>query len=129
MPNYSNVLPPLSVGYGESANVIASTDVIYPAPFKSAQVALAPNFSSGKVRCAVEIVFSGNPGTFQANLQTADTDADADYVSIASGSIANAQMNGTWVARLEIADVVAHFARIYIATLPNSVTATAKISG
>lgn len=127
MPSYSNVLPPLSVGYGESANVIASTDVIYPAPFKSAQVALAPNFSSGKVRCAVEIVFSGNPGTFQANLQTADTDADADYMSIAS--IANAQMNGTWVARLEIADVVAHFARIYIATLPNSVTATAKISG
>jgi len=129
MPSYSNVLPPLSVGYGESVNVIASTDVIYPAPFKSSQVALAPNFSSGKVRCAVEIAFSGNPGTFQANLQTADTDADADYVSIASGSVANAQMNGTWVARLEIADVVAHFARIYIGTLPNSVTATAKISG
>lgn len=128
MPSYSNALPPLSVGFGESASVIAATDVIYPAPFKSAQVALAPNFSSGKVRCAVEIIFSGNPGTFAANLQTADTDADANYVSIAAGAIANAQMNGTYVARLEIADVIAHFARIYIGTLPNNVSATAKIS-
>ncbi|MGB7436489.1 MAG: hypothetical protein WBR26_03220 [Candidatus Acidiferrum sp.] len=59
---------------------------------------------------------------------TADTDADADYVSISAGAIANAQMNGTYVARIEIADVVAHFARIYIGTLPNNVSATAKIS-
>lgn len=124
MPSYSNTLPPSSVGFGESALVIASTDTIYPAPFKSAQVALAPNYSSGKVRCAVEIIFSGNPGTFAANLQTADT----DYVSISAGAIANAQMNGTYVARIEIADVVAHFARIYIGTLPNNVSATAKIS-
>jgi len=128
MPSYSNSIPPVCVGFGESAVVIASTDVIYPAPFKSAQIALAPNFSSGKLRCAVEIIFSGNPGTFAANLQTADTDADADYVSIAAGAIANAQMNGTWVARIELADLVAKFARIYIGTLPNSVTATAKIS-
>jgi hypothetical protein len=128
MPSYSNVVPPSSVGFGESAGVIAATDAIYPAPFKSAQVALAPNFSTGKVRCAVEIIFSGNPGTFAANLQTADTDVDADYVSIAAGAIANAQMNGTYVARLEIADVMAHFARIYIGTLPNNVSATAKIS-
>ncbi len=128
MPSYSNTLPPLSVGFGESAVVIAPTDAIYPAPFKSAQVALAPNFSTGKVRGAVEIIFSGNPGTFQANLQTADTDADASYVSIAAGSIANAQMNATYVARIEIADIVARYARLYIGTLPNNVTATAKIS-
>jgi len=128
MPTYSNAVPPLSVGFGESATVIASTDAIYPAPFKSAQVALAPNFSSGKVRCAAEIIFSGNPGTFAANLQTADTDGDGNYVSIAAGAIANAQMNGTYVARIEIADVVAHFARLYIGTLPNNVSASAKIS-
>jgi hypothetical protein len=128
MPTYSNAVPPPSVGFGESATVIVSTDVIYPAPFKSAQVALAPNFSSGKVRCAAEIIFSGNPGSFTANLQTADTDADSDYVSIAAGAISSTQMNGTYVARLEIADVVAHFARLYIATLPNNVSASAKIS-
>jgi len=38
MPSYGNVLPPVSVGFGDSAAVIASTDVIFPAPFKSAGV-------------------------------------------------------------------------------------------
>jgi hypothetical protein len=128
MPGYANVLPPVSVGFGESAAVIAPTDTIFPAPFKSAQVALAPEFSSGKIRAAVEIAFSGNPGTFVANLQTADTDIDANYFSLAAGAIANAQMNATFVARIELADVVAKFARIIISTLPNNVTATAKIS-
>ena len=121
MPSYANALPPVSVGFGESATVIVPADTIYPAPFKSAQVALAPTFSTGKVRCAVEIAFSGAPGTFSANLQTADTDADANYVSIAAGAISSTQMNATNVARIEIADVVGHFARILIGTLPNNV--------
>ncbi len=53
MSSYGNAVPPSSVGFGESAAVIAPTDTIFPAPFKSAQVALAPNFSSGKIRAAV----------------------------------------------------------------------------
>jgi hypothetical protein len=125
MPTYANVYPPSSVGFGESASVIASTDTIFPAPFKSAQVALAPNFSTGKVRCAVEIIFSGNPGTFSVQLQTADTDIDAAYNQ--EGTAITAVSAGN-VARAEFPDAVAHFARIYIATLTNSVTATAKIS-
>jgi hypothetical protein len=125
MPTYANVYPPSSVGFGESASVIASTDTIFPAPFKSAQVALAPNFSTGKVRCAVEIIFSGAPGTFSVQLQTADTDIDAAYNQ--EGTAITAVSSGN-VARAEFPDAVAHFARIYIATLTNSVTATAKIS-
>ena len=124
MPSYGNVLPPLSVGFGESASVIASTDVIFPAPFKSAQVALAPAFSSGKVRAAVEIVWSGAPGAISVQLQTADTDIDAAYIN-EGAAISNATGN---VTRAEFPDVVAKFARILIATLPNNVTATAKIS-
>src|SRR6266481_9497574 len=80
MPSYGNVLPPVSVGFGDSAAVIASTEVIFPAPYKSAQVALAPAFSSGKVRAAVEIVWSGAPGLISVQLQTADTDIDAAYI-------------------------------------------------
>ncbi len=124
MPSYGNVLPPVSVGFGDSAAVIASTDVIFPAPFKSAQVALAPAFSSGKVRAAVEIVWSAAPGVISVQLQTADTDIDAAYVN-EGAAISNATGN---VTRAEFPDVVAKFARIYIATLPNNVTATAKIS-
>jgi len=125
MPSYSNVVPPSSVGFGESASVIASMDTIYPAPFKSAQVALAPNFSTGKVRCAVEIIWSGAPGTISVQLQTADTDVDAAYspegTAISTVSAGN-------VSRGEFPDVVARFARIYILTLTNNVSATAKIS-
>jgi hypothetical protein len=125
MPSYSNVVPPSSVGFGESASVIASTDTIYPAPFKSAQVALAPNFSTGKVRCAVEIVWGGAPGTISVQLQTADTDVDGAYNQ--EGSAITTVSSGN-VTRGEFPDVVARFARIYVATLTNSVTATAKIS-
>lgn len=125
MPSYGNVLPPVSVGFGDSAAVIASTDVIFPAPFKSAQVALAPAFSSGKVRAAVEIVWSAAPGVISVQLQTADTDIDAAYIQ-EGAAITN--VNATNVTRAEFPDVVAKFARIYIATLPNNVTATAKIS-
>ena len=125
MASYSNVVPQISVGFGESAGVIVATDTIFPAPFKSAAVALAPNFSSGKVRCAVEIIWSGAPGIISVQLQTADTDVDAAYIQEGS-AIAN--VNAGNVTRAEFPDVVARFARIYIATLPNSVTATGKIS-
>jgi hypothetical protein len=125
MPSYGNVLPPVSVGFGDSTAVIASTDVIFPAPFKSAQVALAPAFSSGKVRAAVEIVWSGAPGAISVQLQTADTDIDAAYIQ-EGAAITN--VNSTNVTRAEFPDVVAKFARVLIATLPNNVTATAKIS-
>lgn len=125
MPSYANLVPPLSVGFGDSAAVIASTDTIFPAPFKSAQVALAPAFSSGKIRVSVEIVWSAAPGAISVQLQTADTDIDAAYnqegAAITTVSAGN-------VTRAEFPDVVAKFARILIATLPNNVTATAKIS-
>ena len=125
MPSYGNVLPPVSVGFGDSAAVIASTDVIFPGPFKSAQVALAPAFSSGKVRAAVEIVWSAAPGAISVQLQTADTDIDAAY---ANEGAAFSNLTAGNVTRAEFPDVVAKFARILIATLPNNVTATAKIS-
>jgi len=125
MPSYGNVLPPVSVGFGDSAAVIASTDVVFPAPFKSAQVALAAAFSSGKVRAAVEIVWSAAPGVISVQLQTADTDIDAAYIQ-EGAAITN--VNAGNVTRAEFPDVVAKFVRILIATLPNNVTATAKIS-
>jgi hypothetical protein len=125
MPSYSNALPPVSVGFGESAAVIAATDTIYPAPFKSAAVAIAPNFSSGKTRVAVEIIWSGAPGTISVQLQTADTDVDGSYIQEGA---AITTVNAANATRAEFPDVVARFTRIYIATLPNSVTATGKIS-
>jgi hypothetical protein len=123
MPTYSNAAPPLSIGPGDSAVVIASTDTL-SATFKSAQVALQHTYAGTQQRLSVEIVFSGAPGTFTLNLQTADTDADANY-AIEGGNITSAPNN---VARLEVPQVTANFARLVFSALGNSVTATAKIT-
>jgi hypothetical protein len=123
MPTYSNVVPPSSIGPGDSFIAIAPTDTL-SASFKSAQVALQHTYAGTQQRLSVEIVFSGNPGTFSVNLQTADTDIDANYQN--EGSAIAAVTNN--VARLEVNQVVANFARLVFTALQNSVTATAKIS-
>jgi len=125
MPSYSNLVPQVSVGFGESAAVIASSDTIFPAPFKSAAVALAPNYPTGKVRCAVEIIWSDAPGAISVQLETADADVDAAYIQEGAATTTVSAGN---VSRAEFPDVAARFARLYIATLTNDVTATAKIS-
>ena len=124
MPTYSNVVPPSSIGFGDSAVVIAPTDTL-SATFKSAQVALQHGYIGAQQRLSVEIVFSGAPGTFAVNLQTADTDVDANY--LLEGTAISA-VNANNVARLEVPQVVANFARLVFTALGNSVTATAKIT-
>jgi len=123
MPTYSNVVPPASIGPGDSFIAIAPTDTL-SAAFKSAQVALQHTYAGTQQRLSVEIAFSGNPGTFSVNLQTADTDIDTNYQN-ESSAIAAVTNN---VARLEVNQVVANFARLVFTALQNSVTATAKIS-
>jgi len=123
MPSYSNSLPPVSVGFGDSATVIVPADTL-SATFKSAQVALQHGYSGNQQRVSIEVVFSGAPGTFTLNLQTADTDVDANYQN--EGANITTVVNN--VARLEVSQVVANFARLAFTALQNSVTATAKIS-
>jgi hypothetical protein len=125
MPTYSNAATPLSIGPGDSAVVIAPTDTL-SATFKSAQVALQHTYAGIQQRLSVEIAFSGAPGTFSVTLQTSDTDLDANYNT--EGTIANAQMNTNNVARLEVPQVTANFARLLFTALANSVTATAKLT-
>ena len=123
MPSYSNSLPPVSVGFGDGATVIVPADTL-SATFKSAQVALQHGYSGNQQRVSIEVVFSGAPGTFTLNLQTADTDVDANYQN--EGANITTVVNN--VARLEVSQVVANFARLAFTALQNSVTATAKIS-
>jgi hypothetical protein len=123
MPSYSNIAPPASIGAGDSFAVIAPTDTL-SATFKSAQVALQHTYAGTQQRLSVEVVFSGNPGTFQLNLQTADSDVDANYQT--EGANISSVTNN--VARLEVNQVVANFARLVFSALGNSVTATAKIT-
>jgi len=73
---------------------------------------------------SVEISFSGPPGTFEVDLQHADTDTDASYVTQAAVSSVNASN----VARYEMAICFTKFVRVKVATLTNNVNITVKVT-
>jgi hypothetical protein len=70
---------------------------------------------------SVEVKFSGAPGAFTLDLQTADTDAEAYYVTKTSLTA----VNSTNVGRLEVPTVVAKFARLVMTGIANTVNTTA----
>lgn len=74
---------------------------------------------------SVEIQFSVNPGVFQIDLQTADTDAEINYVTKASLTTG---LNASFVGRIEITNLVATFVRLKKVTVTNACNVTAKIS-
>lgn len=73
---------------------------------------------------SVELEFSANPGAFQLDVQTADTDEDKYYVTKASLSTG---LNENFVGRIEVTNVVAKFARLKMITLTNAVEVTARV--
>jgi hypothetical protein len=72
--------------------------------------------------CSVEVEFSGDPGAFSIDLQTADTDADKYYVTKTTLSA----VNSSFVGRLEVPQIVAKFARLVLVSKANAVNVTAK---
>jgi hypothetical protein len=77
---------------------------------------------------AVEVQFSGAPGTFEIDVMGAETDNGAplpgNYVKI---GMINA-VNASNVGRFETMALYPKYVALYVATLPNAVTITAKIS-
>jgi hypothetical protein len=70
---------------------------------------------------AFEVAFSGGPGTFEIDIQFAETDADANYVSV---GVINA-VNASNVGRYDMPNTVyPKFVRAFAKTFPNAVTAT-----
>lgn len=75
---------------------------------------------------SVELAFSGDPGTFQIDLQTADTDEEKYYVTKSSLKSTDSLLNSSFVGRIETPSVVAKFARLMVVDLTNAVTVVAK---
>lgn len=95
---------------------------------KSQAVALDPGRLEGEQRVSVAIAYSGDPGAGTVDLQFADTDTEAGYVTAVGPTITYASLNGSFHGRAEWA-VKARFCRL-IMTLQatNPVTLSAKIS-
>lgn len=75
----------------------------------SLQVALGGNPDGSPLKLSVEGLFAGAPGAFEVDLQTSDTDVDADYISQAA--VLNA-VNANNACRAEFPAIVAKFARL-----------------
>jgi hypothetical protein len=69
---------------------------------------------------SAELQFSAAPGAYSWQIETADTDIDANYTI--EGAVT------TSLPRIELANVAANFARIRVVTLTNAVTVTGKLS-
>lgn len=95
---------------------------------KSQQVALGKPWLGNPQQISIALKFAADPGAFTIDIQTADTDAEANYVD-ESGYTKTVVDNGTnFTCRWEL-NVRANFVRLF-QTLQNanSVTQTATIS-
>jgi hypothetical protein len=79
--------------------------------------------SSYPFGASFQLKFSGNPGTFEVDIQTSDTDLDADYCNINTWN-STASLNANYVGRIELPQFWAKFVRAYVKTLTNAVTVT-----
>ena len=70
---------------------------------------------------AFEVAFSGAPGTFEIDIQFAETDTDKNYVTV--GTITAVNTNN--VGRYDMPNTVfPKYVRAFCKTFPNAVTAT-----
>jgi hypothetical protein len=75
-------------------------------------MALLPDNNPGAV--SFEVKFAGAPGTFEIDIQEADTDEDAAYTSIANAIISS--VNGGNYGRYDLTAIRAKFLRAFMKT-------------
>jgi hypothetical protein len=125
MPNYINppTQTPIAISVGEQ--VVAFNAEQPAVPQASIEFALPPNPRTLGAALSVEVSFSGAPGVFEVDLQEADTDADANFVSNATTITA---VNAGNVGRQDYANITGQFVRILLKTRTNAVNALIKIT-
>ena len=77
--------------------------------------------------CAFEITFSGAPGVFEVDAQTAETDTDANYVTVAQ----LAAVNASNVGRIDLTAATpffGKFVRLHMTALANAVTTSGIVT-
>lgn len=127
---------PITLRTGECVPLITSTDGTPVATgFKSQEfqvVARDPGpLGQSPQSVRFELIWSGNPGAFNLQIQDAEVDADGNYVTLpTAGTITTspATAGGAFVSRVELSPWAANFGRIYVNTqAANAVTLTARV--
>ena len=70
---------------------------------------------------SLELSFSANPGTFEIDIETADTDDNAHYVTI---NTLTGGLNTFYVGRLELPSFWAKYVRAQVVSITNTVAVT-----
>lgn len=74
---------------------------------------------------AMEFIFSGAPGTFEIDVQGAETDIDAAYCTIGTAVTA---VNSSQACRFDSTAQYPKYVRALLKTVTNSVNITAKVT-
>ena len=109
------------------ANVVGEQ----PAPPQASIAAGLPpaaNFQPAQPAISIEIRFSGAPGAFNVQVQEADTDADAFYITPSNLAYTMTVVNGQNIARADLTTGAGKFIRILLSSRTNAVAMTAKVT-
>jgi hypothetical protein len=74
---------------------------------------------------SLEIFFSGNPGSFEVDLQDADIDQDSHYVTV---DAITSGLNASYVTRIELPSFYAKYVRVKLVTLTNLVNTSVLLT-
>lgn len=97
-------------------------------PQASIAVTLQPSETNASPMVTVEGRFSGAPGAFNVQIQEADTDADAFYITPANAAYTVTAVNSQNVFRVDLSPTGGKFMRVLLSSRTNAVTFTCKLT-
>lgn len=143
MPNYGGPANSTSVGptYGSGSNPagpirLAPGDSVFlfnaeqPAvPQASVEVFLPqPNSPGAAQSVSMEVFFSGAPGAFSLQLQEADTNTDAFFITPANVTYTITAVTANQTARADLSPTGGKFLRALLNSRANAVNCTVKLT-
>ncbi len=76
-----------------------------------------------------EVIFSGNPGTFEIDIMGANNDIAVNYVQIGTITVTNNSTSGVYVGRWDMpTNVWPKYVAGYVKTLGNTVNVTLQVT-
>jgi len=119
-----NQWPPIALWPGDTKLLFNAEALTAPQASDRVALGMGP-YDNVPASLSVELIFSADPGAFEADLQDADTDADANYVDVPGGQLTG--VNASFVGRIELVPIKGRFVRLNLKTLTNAVNCTARI--
>lgn len=139
VPVNSN-LSPIALDRGESCHVFSTVgvhatqlpananDETILAGTASIAVCLNPVDAAPLPMVCIELHFSAAPGAFELDIQEADTDADAWYITPSNSAYTVTAVNSNNNARVDLAPTGGRFMRVFMKTLTNVVNTRVKLT-